>query len=579
MCIRDAIGKLPFGESQTGTRRRPIPLVEFDAFAVEWARKWCVTPEGRSKWRFAAWEAMLLAFDEVMRNKLLKESPDVGLHILLSDYVEAHGVRPDIKDFVAEHSSGAIMLIKKVSVVLPFASNDRVRSLQKMLEANGILSGTKQREPKSKGKAAGWVSILTMYTNQTARTGTLYEYPCEIAEDKLLDWQRKKLSQVAPCDARGVVPVADDAAFLTALRNSADVVTLDVGSDDSKITSAEQQLRDVSNASAKKLFSKLRGRPSHAPPVVVVLVGPMAVGKSRIGDALMSKGFFVCSADIHMNAGGRGFDPTRLEKCHMACQRDVADALLSGSSAVVDNTSMIAMHRTVYAKIAYLLNVELIVCAVAPELWLESPEFSAVVDTLASRDKRRALKLGTAEIGRSKIERVIKLARADCAGDSTGAWLDRFPPADYSFGVLDLRNALVYRSAALIAAAEEALTSPRVAAHPRIAEAHVTKGISRGFGEFHVSLLTPKEHRSQKDLDIAALSAAATAAEPELEIGDVGRVEAIDGSWALFLVVSWEWAAQFRASLGLPPKDLHITLAFSVEDIHNVPKGAESCAW
>ena len=53
-----------------------------------------------------------------------------------------------------------------------------------------------------------------------------------------------------------------------------------------------------------------------------------------------------------------------------------------------------------------------------------------------------------------------------------------------------------------------------------------------------------------------------------------------DGNWVYFLVAQWDAAQELRTSLGLPPKDFHVTIAFNDEDIHGVPKGASSVvAW
>ena len=47
-------------------------------------------------------------------------------------------------------------------------------------------------------------------------------------------------------------------------------------------------------------------------------------------------------------------------------------------------------------------------------------------------------------------------------------------------------------------------------------------------------------------------------------------------NWVRFLVVDWPEANEWRASMGLPPKDFHYTMEFNVCDINGVPKDAST---
>ena len=59
--------------------------------------------------------------------------------------------------------------------------------------------------------------------------------------------------------------------------------------------------------------------------------------------------------------------------------------------------------------------------------------------------------------------------------------------------------------------------------------------------------------------------------DEEFEIKGVGCVK--QGSNSVFyLVVNWQWAQDFRKSLGLEQKDLHCTLGFSEYDIFDSPQ-------
>jgi len=58
---------------------------------------------------------------------------------------------------------------------------------------------------------------------------------------------------------------------------------------------------------------------------------------------------------------------------------------------------------------------------------------------------------------------------------------------------------------------------------------------------------------------------------------DVGCGATTDGAArAAYRVVCWPAAAALRAALGLPWKDLHITLGFKDHDVHGKPKGLET---
>ena len=104
--------------------------------------------------------------------------------------------------------------------------------------------------------------------------------------------------------------------------------------------------------------------------------------------------------------------------------------------------------------------------------------------------------------------------------------------------------------------------------------------------------MSPQEliaHLEAKQLDTEVF-VASVAAEALLETDGiaevgVGRVVREDGHWTMFLVYDWPWAQEWRARFGLGPKDLHITLGFSDQDIFTkadgtqVSKGAFACNW
>lgn len=52
----------------------------------------------------------------------------------------------------------------------------------------------------------------------------------------------------------------------------------------------------------------------------------------------------------------------------------------------------------------------------------------------------------------------------------------------------------------------------------------------------------------------------------------LGRLTEANGNQAYFRVIEWPQANAYRATLGLPPSDFHITVGFTKADIHNVKK-------
>jgi hypothetical protein len=244
---------------------------------------------------------------------------------------------------------------------------------------------------------------------------------------------------------------------------------------------------------------------------------------------------------------------------------------------VVDNTNLLAEHRFVYKQIATGCGAEIVVRAVAAEAWLEPADCSPAVDVLVVRDLRRCLKNGSPPLGRQKIERAVNIARDNRNGRSTEEWLAWFPSPKYPRGLVEFHNALVYRSDAIDADAAAAVASDRVQQQVGIDAGRVAKGIHRGFGEYHITLLTPSEHRALQANPQGIALPEKIESEP-CSIG-VGRVMDGGGEWVLFVAYDWPWGQEWRKSLGLPPHDFHVTLAFSESDIHNVPKDASTCEW
>lgn len=85
-------------------------------------------------------------------------------------------------------------------------------------------------------------------------------------------------------------------------------------------------------------------------------------------------------------------------------------------------------------------------------------------------------------------------------------------------------------------------------------------------GEHHHITLVPKAELQGLDVDEHALEDLALT--PLLPLG-LGTARS-----AQFVVLLWPAAQAYRAKLNLPPSDLHITLGFDRQDVHDVSKGA-----
>lgn len=88
--------------------------------------------------------------------------------------------------------------------------------------------------------------------------------------------------------------------------------------------------------------------------------------------------------------------------------------------------------------------------------------------------------------------------------------------------------------------------------------------------EFHVTVFSPRETRALRKSG-AKIEDTTFSFQP---LG-IGKVEE-ENNEAWFIVLDSKEANEYRRSLGLPPKDFHVTLGFDRKDIHNQSKGTET---
>lgn len=97
-------------------------------------------------------------------------------------------------------------------------------------------------------------------------------------------------------------------------------------------------------------------------------------------------------------------------------------------------------------------------------------------------------------------------------------------------------------------------------------------------GEFHITIISPLEVLLLKSLgkdsfeDVIKKEIAQFKPGAGPQYIGLGKQSNASGDVVYFVVVNWPEAQKFRNSLGLSNADLHITMGFSNEDIHGVPK-------
>lgn len=85
----------------------------------------------------------------------------------------------------------------------------------------------------------------------------------------------------------------------------------------------------------------------------------------------------------------------------------------------------------------------------------------------------------------------------------------------------------------------------------------------------------PESPSSKRTLSLGDVLSRLAKVEDNWRCLGMGQVED-NGQRAFFVVVEWPALQEARADFGLPPKDLHITIAFTLDDIHSKPKGKDT---
>jgi len=98
-----------------------------------------------------------------------------------------------------------------------------------------------------------------------------------------------------------------------------------------------------------------------------------------------------------------------------------------------------------------------------------------------------------------------------------------------------------------------------------------------GEDSYHMTIIEPREFRKvARELKQAGDKLQLPKSPMRFAVYGIGTAES-ESSQSWFAVCRSQTVDSWRKALGLPAKDLHITLAFGAEgDVHGVPKGIDS---
>ena len=457
----------------------------------------------------------------------------------------------------------------------------------KIGEETGYATTTKIQRPKKK-TIRGWIQVTKNLILPSESTGPVFKLP---NGGELVPWQEKKMSEFeGDSSYTEIHQVENFDSFVTTLNRvltSEREASLDE-TPDTEVLRMETNLQGAADNAFTRCCEIIDECIAQNVVSTIILTGPQACGKSTIVSKLIAKyGVEViahCSADIHM---GEKFNPMKIERVHKLCQKDCFNAIREGRFAVIDNTSMIAEHRTIYAHVSKTLGAKVSTIAVAGEFWMSSDESvrKTVVDTLEQRSTTRA-KNGGKIIERYVIENAIGKAVADIAKfnklqtSGPSEWCEYYPAINPPRVGLSIDSqTLKYRSVSLNEKCQTLFTAfaNSAGAPPNLNEMRLQFEVMRGMNDFYTTVVNPNELRKTiKDFKKRGEKfpeAKAIVIEGEPEVSGIGQVSSADGKHAIFAVVDWEGGQKYRESIGLERKHFHVTLAFENDDVHKDESG------
>lgn len=581
---------------------RPVVANDFNTgnlprLLEHWGDMWCVSEEGASYWKNFVWQVML-HYNEYINNTNpeltahMKKYPNVALHIVLSDYVLEHGLYDDLDNKIScclQMILPAISIVGCHVVVLPFADVSHQQAVTKKLQDCGLEVTSGKKKPKN---VSGWVRLTTMPTLPDDSITQVYEIAIPESQKPLEEWQRTKHLKVSQ---------NQDIVRLSSIENVIECMKTDHSNKQttnaramSNIQQREMEIRKECEETIKTIIAHISRNEQRGKKTIVLLIAPQCFGKSTITETLMKRGDFMdASADKHM---GSVFNPANLEKAHKKCRETVFDAVYhDGLNVVVDNTNIHPEHRSMYAKMADVLGSVYLPVIVGSKLWFNCSDSDRLLtcETLTARSQARGA-LTSKIIKQEVIAKTIMAAEnsfiahtnvkltTETPAESIQKWLDYIPQPDHSnkMGFNIDSMTLKFRSPALSQCGKMYLENERI--RREVDELEIKRlyfELSRGMNDFYATIISPSEMKKTKFMKTPSGKNPKTIViDGEPTVKGVGRLIDTDSNKeAIFMVIEWEEAQEFRKSLGLEPKDFHVTLAFKNDDIHDQRKN--EVAW
>ena len=560
-----------------------IPIENYDEHIKNWAKHWCLTSEGFEYWYNFAWAVKFMILENPSYDS------NIGKHITFSDNVLEDGIPVNINEKISKILGNVIKLNGPITVVHPFCEN--LEPIRILLENQNFHILKTKSPPKH---LSGYVNLTKMPTKYSKTSGPIFEVSLSLEKMKELEtWQIKKMeSKRNP----NIIFANNEEDIITRISDFVKENN-DASTDCSQeIVETEINLTKSINRCISNINEVLTKYDSENKNAIILLVGIQCIGKSTIFSEIqkMKTNVSQCSADIFM---GSEYNPNRIIECHKLCQKAVIESIKNGFHAIVDNTSIIAEHRTIYKKIAQLLDVDLVVFNVCGEYWLNcSKEIqNKTINALELRSNRRQAKTGKT-IYRDVIQKAIHNCCEDLkkftkknfdkvSNDEVEKWLNHFPRPSFINGLSYFNSnrfqsksnkvgAFTYSSNKLLNIVDSYLINPEFKIIENINKAILNYYTTRTFGN-HITIIDSKEVNYLKSKGLKIPPLADIEFSEDFEVLGLGSVN--QGSNSVFyLVINWQWAQDFRKSFGLDYKDLHVTVAFTENDIFDVPKNEKT---
>lgn len=550
---------------------------------------WCLSEDGANYWSKFLWQCMINHENEPALEKSSEPNKDLAVHIRIADKISEIGFDADLDDKIAKIRSETLYLSGPYTVVLPYWKETDISAIKERLdvEQNWITTTNLKTKPK---KAIGWINITKNPQLPSKTLGAVFQFPlC----DNPQSWQEKNLVEFqSKPEYSEINEVGNYDELITMMKrlikasiseqNGDGALSEDLANTDRELkASVNNSIAEISEAIDKCIADGKLG--------VFVLTGPQALGKTYIVNGLIEKYgadlIFNCSADKHM---GDTFNALMLQRVHNLCQMDCYTALKNGKFAIIDNTSMEAYQRTIYHKIATVMEAEIQTKVIAGSLWLDcaTDVREKTINLLDHRSKERA-KMRGKTIERYVIENAITKATNDkerygkllkSGHHAVQNWEDYYPKTPIHNGKSIDSNTLKYRSMELTEKCSLLFDaySKSEEAPENVKLMRLQYEIMRGIDDFYATIINPNELRKLmkefKKKGEKFPKAKDIVIEGEPEVKGIGQACNEEGKHAVFAVLDWEGAQAYRVSHGLERKDFHVTLAFEKDDIHNIPK-------